>query len=303
MRALGGLLLIGMLLLGGCGQEDAGESRARYADVRTAAEQAEASFEVAEGGAAPAAKDAAAGEEGPAGAPPAAANAVERKIIYVAGVELVVEDFAEVQRRIPELVRRHDGYLAEANVDRTHGAHPGGRWVARIPVARFDAFLDAVVELGVPEQRSQTAQDVTEEYVDLEARIANKRRLEERVLDLLERREGKIEEVIKVEQELSRVREEIERMEGRLRYLQNRTALTTVTITAREERDYVPPQAPSFTGRVTQAWVGSLRSLRQFGEWLVIASVAAAPWLIPALVLLVALRWLWKHSRRVAGPT
>ena len=74
--------------------------------------------------------------------------------------------------------------------------------MARIPVDRFEAFLEGVARLGVPESRQQTAQDVTEEFVDLNARIANKKRLEERILKLLQDSEGKIKDIIEVEGEL-----------------------------------------------------------------------------------------------------
>lgn len=285
MRFAGALLsVVAAMLLAGCGQESDSRwtaSEPAGAPPRAALEQKEAA-------------DEAAGEDA-AVDPPAG---VDRKIIYVADVSLVVDDFAETQREIPKLVQRYDGYLAEAVVNRTEGVHPSGRWTARIPVQSYQAFLDALEQLGIPERRNQTAQDVTEEYVDLEARASNKKRLEERILDLLAKREGKIEDILEVERELSRVREEIERMEGRMRYLQNRVALTTVSISAREERDYVPPQAPSLAGRIQRAWSGSLLALRRAGEAIIIAVVAAAPWALPVLLLIVPLRWTWKRWRQ-----
>ena len=93
-----------------------------------------------------------------------------------------------------------------------------------------DPFLQAVSRLGVPESRHQTAQDVTEEFVDLEARISNKKRLEKRIVELLSSSSGKIKDVIEVERELARVRGEIEQSEGRLRYLTDRTEFTTEVV-------------------------------------------------------------------------
>jgi hypothetical protein len=191
----------------------------------------------------------------------------------------------------------HGGYLADASASRAQGDRRTGRWVARVPVERYDAFLESLDTLGVPENRQQTAQDVTEEFVDLEARIANKQRLEERIVKLLDERSGRISDVIEVERELGRVREEIERMQGRLRYLANRTALTTVTIQAREQRDYVPPQAPTFAGRVSDVWQRSLAALRTFGESVGLAGVAAAPWLPLALALAGPPLWYVRRKR------
>jgi len=226
----------------------------------------------------------------------------DRKIIYEADVTLIVKDFAKLERDVPALVKSHSGYLAEVEVDRTHGRFLTGRWVVRVPVEQYEAFLDSLSELGVPETFNQTAQDVTEEYVDLEARIANKKRLEERILDLLESSEGEIKDVIEVERELARVRSEVEQMEGRLRYLQNRTALTTVTIRGIERQDYVPPQAPSFLGRIGQAWETSLISLRRFGEGLTVTVVFLFPWLVLLVVVVAPVTWcVRRYSRRAAS--
>src|SRR5690606_993665 len=172
-------------------------------------------------------------------ADPQAATPVARKLIYTATVHLVVKDFGATDSKIQSLTESVGGFIAEFREDRTYGDRRAGRWVVRIPTARFQEFLDQVVTFGVPETRQIDAQDVTEEYVDLEARSANKKKLEQRILDLLENQTGEIKDVIAVETELARVREEIERMEGRLRYLANRVELTTITISAREEVDYV----------------------------------------------------------------
>jgi hypothetical protein len=278
-----------VFVMGGCGSEEAPFI-----------------YSLDDGPAAPAEKPAANGEDvagEQAGIVPGddEGNPVERKMIYVAEVSLVVEEFSKTDEELSKLIKQFDGYFAAVSVDRTHGEHRSGRWVARIPVAQFDAFLDALEDLGIPERRHVTAQDVTEEFVDLQARITNKQRLEERILKLLEDQSGEIKEVIEVERELARVRGEIEQMAGRLRYLKNRTALTTVTINAREERDYVAPQAPTFAARTGQAWTGSLQSLRQAGEWATIALVTATPWLVLVLPGLWYVRRSWKH-RRKANP-
>jgi hypothetical protein len=221
----------------------------------------------------------------------------ERKIIYTAMVALVVKDFSVADRRIQSLTQEFGGFIAEFREDRTYGDRLAGRWVIRTPVKRFNEFLAEIVELGVPETRQIDAQDVTEEFVDLEARLANKRKLEERILDLLENQTGEIKDVIAVETELARVREEIERMEGRLRYLKDQVELTTITITAREDVDYVPPQAPTFTGKVHNTWTQSLAALQQAAEGLALFVVAVTPW-VAVLAILLTPFFVWLTRRR-----
>src|SRR6185369_14989490 len=106
------------------------------------------------------------------------AQVVPRKIIYEANVVLVVTDMADTESQIAKLLKQVNGYVAESSVDRPQGEQLTGRWRVRVPVGQFDSFLDAVSKLGVAENRDQTAQDVTEEFVDLEAQIANKKKLE-----------------------------------------------------------------------------------------------------------------------------
>jgi uncharacterized coiled-coil protein SlyX len=225
-----------------------------------------------------------------------------RRIIYEAQLALVVDDLSHVEAAIVRLLEQHDGYVADSSVTGRQGEQLTGRWQVRVPVDRFQAFLAAAAKLGVAENRQQTAQDVSEEFVDLGARIANSKRLEARIVELLDSASGKITDVIEVEQQLARVRGEIEQMEGRLRYLTNRTDLTTVTITAREERDYVPPAAPTFATRVHDAWGNSLDALRSFGENVGLAIVAATPWVaILAVVVGPALWWNRRRARDSAA--
>lgn len=110
-------------------------------------------------------------------------------------------------------------------------------------------------------------------------------------MKLLEDPSGEIKDVIEVERELGRVRGAIEQMEGRLRYLTDRAELTTVVIIAREEQNYVPPEAPTFAARVGGAWGNSLAGMRTFGEQIVVATVAALPWIVVAGVVLTPGWW------------
>ena len=210
----------------------------------------------------------------------APARPTKQRIIYTGNVTVVVKDFAGAKDEIDSLLEAVGGHVSNFQEDRTYGDQRRGHWVVRVPVSEFHDFVDKIAKLGVAEKQSIDGQDVTEEFVDLEARLKNQRVLEERMLKLLEDRSGEIKDIIAVEEQLARVRGEIERMEGRLRYLTDRTELTTVTIDVREDRDYVPPAPPTLAARVTGAWGDSLGGMRVFGENLLIVVVAAVPWMV-----------------------
>jgi hypothetical protein len=234
----------------------------------------------------------------PAGGEATKAATAGRKIIYNARVELVTEDLAGLEGRLRRLVEVSKGYYADSQVSGKTGAQRDATWKVRVPVEAYDSFLEGVKSLGELVSVRADSQDVSEEYYDVEARIKNKKIEEERLVKLLAEATGKLEEVLKVERELSRVREEIERFEGRLRVLANLTSLTTVTIAAREVHDYEPPQAPTFSTRIARTFGGSVDSLRRFGENAVLFVVGIAPWLpvvlVAAVLLLLARRRIWR---------
>ena len=125
----------------------------------------------------------------------------------------------------------------------TFGGSIGNSWITtgedqvrrasieiKLPAAQYDAAIAGLSPLGKVESVNSTAQDVGEEFVDLTARVANARRLEARLIALLDTRTGRLQDALAVERELSRVREEIERIEGRARYLSTRAAVSTLTV-------------------------------------------------------------------------
>jgi hypothetical protein len=264
--------LVAALLMQGCGGEQIGSRN--FQDAAPPA-----------GAAAPAKE---AGKE-------QGANLPARKIIYTADVELVVEDFANTEKSLLRLIETNQGYIAKGSERGAPGQKRYGTWKVRLPVARFGAFLAAVVGLGELVHKEEDAQDVTEEYYDLDARIKNKKVEESRLLKHLEESTGKLEEILAVEREVSRVREEVERLEGRLRLLQNLTALTTVSVTLHEREGYVPPLAPSFGTQAERTLYGSAQLLLDLGKMLALVAIAALPWL-PLLIVAIALLWL-RHRR------
>ncbi|HUT89665.1 MAG TPA: DUF4349 domain-containing protein [Thermoguttaceae bacterium] len=231
-------------------------------------------------------------------------GALNRKIIYTATVDLVVEDFAPIPNQVEEVAKQFGGFVANSNVSGSPGYPRRGEWTLRVPVERYEEFLAEVRQrLGGEIQSVRVdSQDVIEEYFDVEARIRNKKKTEERLLKLLEERTGKLEDVLTVERELSRVREEIERVEGRLRVLGDLTSLTTIHLTVTEVKGYVPEAAPSYMTRVRRAFNASVAALVSAAQALSIAIVALSPWLAVLLVLAIVLglllRLAWRFRMR-----
>lgn len=168
----------------------------------------------------------------------------------------------------------------------------------KIPSARYDEALAGLRPIGKVENVTSNAEDVGEEFVDLSARTANARRLEERLVTLLATRTGKLEDVLNVERELARVREEIERYEGRLRYLKSRVATSTLTVTVHERFPLVAPETPG-ENVIAEAFRDAWRNFVRF----VAAFIASLGTLVPVALLagIAALAWRrWRGGRRPA---
>jgi hypothetical protein len=241
------------------------------------------------------ARDEAAGQAEPMLKPKADQAIPARKVIYTAEVNLSVESFETAQTQLLNLVKQEKGYVAHSEVGGSPGQSRWGRWRVRIPVGQMDAFLAAVAKLGEQDRVKLDSQDVTEEYYDLDARVRNKKLEEERLLKHLKDSTGKLEDILAVERELSRVRDEIERSEGRLRLLANLTDLTTITVMLRERGSYSPGGAPSYGTTLGRTFNNSLQMLVDFGKMLLMLLVGSIPW----LVVLAVIGWpLWKLRHR-----
>ena len=240
----------------------------------------------------------------PAKGPPPAAQA--RKIIYNAQVDLIVESISSLERELRSLNKQHGAFISETEIDAATELRRSATWKVRVPVERFDDYLAALIRLGELQRDHVNSQDVTEEFYDLDARIKNKQEEEKRLLKHLADSTGKLDDILTVERELSRVRGEVEQMQGRIQFLGSQSALSTITIRANEVHDYKPPEAPTFGTEIGRTFQTSVGHLVNLGKAIVIVVVAVAPWLPVALLMLLPLAWASRRrvrERRFVPPS
>ncbi|MBT2666394.1 DUF4349 domain-containing protein [Bacillus sp. ISL-4] len=164
----------------------------------------------------------------------------ERKVIHQAQLELKVKNLEKAQMKIEYKVAEYGGYVVESNVYREDEELVEGMITVRVPEAHFQDFLaDSEGQASEVVGRNVTGQDVTEQYVDLKARLKSKRAVEERLLAFMKDAE-KTEDLLKISSDLAVVQEEIEQLTGQMKYLENQTSYSTVTITLSQDRIVVP---------------------------------------------------------------
>ncbi len=187
--------------------------------------------------------------------PPISAADVSNMVIRTATVSIEVDSLEPAVARVRELAAQFGGYVANTDITTGKNQLRNATLEVKIPATRFEQSLAGLTPIGKLESVSVEAEDVGEQFVDVSARMDNARRLERRLIDLLAARTGKLKDVLDVEQALARVREEIERYEGRIRYLKAHTAMSTLSVTVHEPLPVVGRAGKSVMGEAfKQAW-------------------------------------------------
>ncbi|WP_041466093.1 DUF4349 domain-containing protein [Chlorobaculum parvum] len=227
-----------------------------------------------------------AGQDG--GGPATEQNLVQKisqQIIRDGQAVFETNDLKKTKTWIESLVQKHKAYLSldeqSKGSDRIEQ-----RMIVRIPADRFDAFV-ADLEKGVVkfDSKSITATDVTEEFIDVSQRLRLKKETEERYIALLEKAKS-VQDVLETEKYIGQVRAEIESLEGRLKYLQNRIGLSTLNITFYQ----LKPEVQEFTSRIGLAFSEGWNNFLFF----LLGVISLWPFLLAGVLLVGTVRFLWK---------
>ncbi len=221
-------------------------------------------------------------------------------IIRTAQLSLITKEFDNARSAMETILKRHRGYVGELKVG---GAAGSGRTLTatlRVPADQLDASLTELKTLGRVESESQSGQDVTSQYVDLQARLANSRKTEQRLTDLLRERTGKLSDVLEVEQEIDRVRGEIEQMEAERKTMSNQVSFATLCATITEDyKAQLQVVPPSTSTRLSNAAVEGYKSMVDGVVGLALFVLENGPSLLLWLaVLFFPARLVWKRARR-----
>jgi hypothetical protein len=255
------LLILGLALISGCG---ASPSAAPPSDESEHSEGGQGEGEIPE----PSTED--------------------RKIVKEASITLEVEDIARAMDEVAEMADELSGYVV-SSYEHEYEWGVSGHISIRVPVEEFEEALVRLRQLAVAvPYETTTARDVTEEYVDLEAQLRNLQATEAQYLVLLEKAET-VEDMLKVQKELSSVRGQIEQIEGRMKYLEQTSETSLIEVSLQETQGLTEPWSAS------AALQSAVRGLTTFGRGLatVLIWLGIFCWAwVPPLVI-----WLRRRRR------
>jgi uncharacterized protein YlbG (UPF0298 family) len=217
---------------------------------------------------------------------------VDQKIIKTGSLDLLVDRADESLEGVEMVASQNGGYVETSTVQEHEDGTKSGYVTIRVPAEAFDDSMQALKQLAVVvERETSSAQDVTEQYRDLAARLKNARAQEERYVDILNVA-NTVEEILQIEIALGNIRGTIESLQGQIQYLDNLTGFSTITISLSEEpiimvggKEFRPGASVK---EAVQAVVGMVQALVVAVIWIVIVGVGiGAP-----LVLIGWLGWI-----------
>jgi hypothetical protein len=214
--------------------------------------------------------------------------AEDRKIVKTGSITLEVEDIAETMDKVAEMAEELNGYVV-SSYKHEYERGVSGYITIRVPSEKFEEAFERLRQLAVAvPYETTTAKDVTEEYVDLEAQLGNLQATEAQYLTLLEKAET-VEDMLKVQSELSKVRGQIEQIEGSMQYLEQTSETSLIEVDLEETEGLTEPWSAS------AAFQSAVRGLTTFGRGLatVLIWLGIFCWAwVPPLVI-----WLRRRRR------
>lgn len=213
---------------------------------------------------------------------------IERKLIKEGTVEFETNDLKLTRKTVFTAVDKFKAYVSS---DQEYNA-PGRKSntiVIRVPANNFDNFLKEAT-LGVErfDSKEINVKDVTEEFLDVQARLKTKKELEKRYLDLLKQAKN-VTDILEIEKQIGQLRAEIESIEGRLNYLQNRVSFSTLTMTFYESLPNQTEFGQKFKHGLRNGWENLI--------WFLVALVNIWPFIIVALGFIIGIQMYRKNKK------
>jgi len=233
-----------------------------------------------------------------------AEDGFSRKVVYRGSVTLEAVNFGEAVTELQNAIHQSDGYILSFQ-DIQSPYENGATYTIKVPAAGFMSFLDRIGSIANTHfERQLSGTDVTEEYVDLESRLKAKQVVEARLLGFMEKA-TRADDLVNFSQQLANVQEEIERIKGRVRYLDQNVAYSTI-----ELRLYQPlePSASAnakngpLLKRMADALGGSAKAVLNGLQGLLVFAAGALPVLLVLAVVAVPAVWVMRR-RAAAGRT
>ena len=221
----------------------------------------------------------------------------QRMIIRSGSMNLEVDNYNEAETKVTALVNGLAGYISGSTSNMTSAGKRQGTVTIKVPAEKFDELISKLGEIGEISSQNISSSDVTEEYIDLAARMKTQKELETRLVALLNDRTAKLSDVIEVEDKLSSVRQKIESTEGRMRYLRNQASYSTLALSIYEPSMLETSSGGGFFYEIGQGIKKGLEGFTEVLKGLIIFVIAFSPVLVFFLIVIFIIRKYLKRRK------
>ena len=233
------------------------------------------------------------------------AQAAERKIIRNADITIEVPSTTDAQHQITSIAEAHGGFVVTSEAKQRESNDPAQRTldikvVVRVPSNQFGRAFDEIKKLaGNTPSEHVTSQDVTEDFIDLEARLKTQKALEVQFLEIM-RGANKIADALEVQRQIADVRTDIEKLEGRKRFLENRSSLSTINVNIQTPKPVITVTESGFRHNLREAVSDSV----SLGSGMVLFFVRFLIMMVPVSILVflpsgLVIRYLLRRAKRM----
>jgi len=226
-------------------------------------------------------------------------NTPDKRLIIRSGtMSIEVDKYDETEGKITDIVKKYNAYITNTSASLNPNGKKQGTITIRVPSEKFDGLLDEIRKTGKEMNENIKGTDVTEEYMDSEARLKTQKQLEERLLKLLDEKTARLTDVVDVEQKLSSVRENIEKTEGRMKYLKDQAAYSTIAVSVYEPSLLQTSTGGGFFYELEQGIKRGLNGFTVILSGIITFIIAILPIAIPAyLVIYFVIRYFKKRKK------
>ena len=182
-------------------------------------------------------------------------SGTDTKIIKTAYLTLEVKDVTASVENLKSLAAQKGGYVSSTNIQKDYNDQLTGTVVIRVPAAGFDDALTGAKALGTVKSQSTQGEDVTEEYVDVQAQITSYQNQLAQYNEIM-KKAAKVQDILDIQQQIDNVQTQLDRLNGRMKFLNNRIDLSTITVSLQEPEPVGGPGGHDFIAAINAGIAG-----------------------------------------------